>query len=234
MLCLSHFSILMLTLAAKKNCLCYKVIFSRIKMNDWKAFDDDSMDDLIKNASTFTDFNLLLAVQIFFPNSDSKDFIDRPTKRPIKDVRSDFVKLQKELGIDRFVETERTHDNKDNRETMLTYIIKLQPHAADKDKIRAMETFLDENFGVPGSDLCEHPLEDYLPEQHRKQMHERRYTRTEQDVEDTKQSFSGEKWTGIVITRPSVSIHSAGWKVQRILLLGHVLRPRGSSSFKFA
>lgn len=132
--------------------------------DDSMAFEPESMNDLVKHVLEYTDFNLLLAVQIFLPNNDSKDFIDSPTKRPIKGISSDFAKLQKELGIDRFDTTERTQNNKADLESLLAYVTKMQSQATDKNKIRALEKFIDENYGAPGSDIEDYPVEDYMDE----------------------------------------------------------------------
>lgn len=128
------------------------------------AFGPKSMNDLVKHVSAYTDFNLLLAVQIFLPDSDSKDFIDSPTRRPIKGISIDFAKLQKELGIDRFDAADSTDDNKNDLESLLVYITKMQPQATDKKKIHALQKFIDENFGTPGSDIMDHPVEDFIDE----------------------------------------------------------------------
>lgn len=132
--------------------------------DDLMAMGPRNMNDLVKHVSTYTDFNLLLAAQLFLPNSDSKDFVDRPTKRPIKDISHDFEKLQKELGIDRFVATDEQYDTKEDLGTLMAYVMKMQPKSGDKDKVHALQKFIDENFEAPGSDLTEHPLDDYKDE----------------------------------------------------------------------
>ncbi|ELQ73846.1 Neutral trehalase [Trachipleistophora hominis] len=139
--------------------------------HDMKTFEGNftasgpkNMNDLVKHVSTYTDFNLLLAAQLFLPNSDSKDFVDRPTKRPIEKISHDFAKLQKELGIDRFVITEDDYDVKNDFGTLVAYVMKLRPESTDAAKVHALQKFIDENFEAPGSDLTEHPLEDFQSE----------------------------------------------------------------------
>lgn len=123
-----------------------------------------NMHDLVKHVSTYTDFNLLMAAHIFHPDCDSKEFVDRPTKRSIQDISRDFAKLQNELGIDRYIETDGTDDIENNPGTLLSYVLKMQPKSGDKDKIQALRKFIDDNFEAPGSDLAEHLLEDYNEE----------------------------------------------------------------------
>lgn len=125
------------------------------------------MEDLVKNVNSYTDFNLLMAAQLILPKADSKDFVDRPTKRPIKEISRDFRKLQKKFGMDQFMITDETFVTRNGMGTVGTvvaYAKELHSHKNDKDKVRALQKFIDENFGAPGSDLTEHPLEDYAEE----------------------------------------------------------------------
>ncbi len=142
----------------------YKMAEENASRDDTMAFGPKDLPDLVIHVSAYTDFNLLLAVQIFLPKLDSKDFIDKVTKRPIEGISSDFARLQKELGIDRFDATDRTDENDADLDSLLEYVTKMQPQATDKHKIDALEKFIDENYDAPGIDLMEHPLEDYRDE----------------------------------------------------------------------
>lgn len=58
-----------------------------------------AMYDDVQNISSFSDINLLLAIQLLLPSNDSKDFVDRPTKRNLKSVLADFRKIEKQIRI---------------------------------------------------------------------------------------------------------------------------------------
>lgn len=59
----------------------------------------DKMYDDVKNVQSYSSINLLLAIQLLLPSSDSKDFVDRPTKRKLSEVLAEFKTIEDELGI---------------------------------------------------------------------------------------------------------------------------------------
>lgn len=59
----------------------------------------DKMFDDMKNITSYSDINLLLAVQLLLPSNDSKDFVDRPTKRKLSEVLEEFKNIENQLGI---------------------------------------------------------------------------------------------------------------------------------------
>lgn len=132
--------------------------------DDSLSFRSANMNDLVRNVLEYMDFNLLMVVQLIMPKSDSKDFVDRPTKRSIKKIRRDFRKLQRKLGMNRFVMRSNTFSSEKESDAFVSYAMDLQAYSADKDKVHMLEKFIDDNFDLPGSDLKEHTPSDYSEE----------------------------------------------------------------------
>lgn len=135
------------------------------------------MYDLVKNVNSYTDFNLLMAAQLILPKTDSKDFVDRPTKRPISEIRKDFGRLRKRLGIEDFSSVLRQKKVAEKKSSDSSFSVNLSPLSsiitsaaaeiaaiATKTKIEMLKKFIDDNFEQPGSDIVPHEPEDWKSE----------------------------------------------------------------------
>lgn len=131
------------------------------------------MDDSVKNISEYTDINMLLAVQVILPKVDSKDFVDRPTKKPLHKVKEEFRKIEKKLGLVNLydfninspekmllVNLDKIVGANVHQEDEYTYDI-LSLREKHSDKIGLLKKFLDENFLEVGSDIEPHTPEDW-------------------------------------------------------------------------
>lgn len=66
--------------------------------------------DAITNISDYADINMVMAVQLLMDKKDSKEFIDRPSKRPFCEVKDAFCKIEKAIGLEKNMEvTEAAH-----------------------------------------------------------------------------------------------------------------------------
>lgn len=132
------------------------------------------MFDLVKNVNSYTDFNLLMAAQLILPRTDSKDFVDRPTKRPIKAIRRDFNRLRKRLGIENYskvLSTDKNHKkdffeesftvNSNPFGSLITSAAAEIAAVATKTKIEMLKRFIDDNFELPGTDLKAYKPDDW-------------------------------------------------------------------------
>ncbi|TBU02366.1 trehalase [Hamiltosporidium magnivora] len=113
----------------------------------------DDMIDSVDKISEYTDFNMMLAVQVLLPKTDSKDFVDRPTKKPLKEVVKAFRKIEKRLGIDKI----KGHFD------LYNFINKpyLSAYEHEPQTVKLLEDFLNQNFLPVGSDIEAHPATDY-------------------------------------------------------------------------
>lgn len=129
---------------------------------------EEFVDD-VKNVSEYTDIHLLLAIQILLKSSDSKDFVDRPTKRPIEEVVKEFEVIQKKLGLEA-LSREVYEIDADALHTHLTenaadfYIKKKKKEKKEQelDKIAIISKFVEDNFYPVGYDIIKHEAEDYI------------------------------------------------------------------------
>ncbi|KRH94022.1 Neutral trehalase [Pseudoloma neurophilia] len=118
-----------------------------------------------------------MAAQLILPKADSKDFVDRPTKRPISEIRRDFNRLRKRLGIQNFSKALKNNKAQNNDIGFQTsFTVKANPlgslitsaaaeiaSVASKTKIEMLKRFIDDNFDMPGTDLVPHDPEDWRP-----------------------------------------------------------------------
>ncbi|KCZ75419.1 hypothetical protein H311_03606, partial [Anncaliia algerae PRA109] len=132
-----------------------------------------SMTDSVDNITDYTDINMLLAVQLLLPKVDSKDFVDRPTNKPLYKVKKEFSKIEEKLGITSMknlnsysvvrllnlnldkVVGENIYD-----EEKVTYDV-LSLRNKHLSKIDILKKFLAENFLKVGSDITDHVPEDW-------------------------------------------------------------------------
>ncbi|KAG0417621.1 Trehalase, partial [Dictyocoela roeselum] len=112
----------------------------------------EHLTDDVKSVEKYTNFNMLLAIQTLIPKTDSKDFVDRPTKRPLKEVIKKFRKIEDELGImpgkpgDTMVYNVNAAENNDDK------------------MVSVLTKFLEENFYPVGADITYYLPPDYKPE----------------------------------------------------------------------
>lgn len=121
--------------------------------NEW--FDD------VKHIEDYSDVNLLLAIQVILPKSDSKDIVDRPTKRPLREVMSDFDSIKSDLNLINFVEellsVERMTKYAIGQDSQLySSIEKIKSNIREKNssKVKLLQDFVQRNFHPVGSDIA--------------------------------------------------------------------------------
>ncbi|KAF7684175.1 Trehalase [Astathelohania contejeani] len=141
-------------------------IMDRENMSSNKS--NDKMQDCLDNLNTYTDINLLFAVQMLLPQKDSKDFVDRPTKRPFNEVLKEFKGIEQLLGLDKVTIYEKVPRNskddsiifnKQNITLQIATMLKIKNK--DRDKVKVFEKFLETNFGPVGGDITKHEPVDY-------------------------------------------------------------------------
>ncbi|KAG0441577.1 Trehalase [Dictyocoela muelleri] len=110
------------------------------------------LNDDVKSIEKYTNFNMMLAIQTLIPKTDSKDFVDRPTKKPLKEVVENFKKLEDDLGIKPGKPGDTMVNNFDILENN------------DFTMIKRMTEFLEENFYPVGADITYYMPSDFNPE----------------------------------------------------------------------
>lgn len=123
------------------------------------ALTKELIDD-VKSISDYTDINMLLAIQILVPNADSKDFVDRPTKKPLSEVVKDFKLIQKDLGLKMFTEELLNIEHAATESRLSKSIIELavdkkkkQTKNRELSKLQILNKFVEKNFHPVGHDI---------------------------------------------------------------------------------
>ncbi|EPR78238.1 Alpha-alpha-trehalase [Spraguea lophii 42_110] len=127
-------------------------------------FSKKRFDDKVENISTYTDINMLIAIQILLPKTDSKDFVDRPTRKPLHEVKREFKKIEAELGLkeihhystnsgDGSLKPKSTKLSKDAYSDYVYNVKKVKEAEMDKRKVKMLLDFVKENFLPVGSDI---------------------------------------------------------------------------------
>lgn len=125
--------------------------------------------DDVANISSYTDIKLLLAIQILLPATDSKDFVDRPTNKPLEEVLADFRNIEKDLGVMDLVQ-EMINIYKYAKFSRVTdewnksaYIAKKKKSLNERraSKLEILNQFVERNYHPVGYDITEHTPDDY-------------------------------------------------------------------------
>ncbi|KAM0675554.1 hypothetical protein GVAV_000920 [Gurleya vavrai] len=127
------------------------------------AINAEEFYDKVEKIEEYTDINFLLAIQILVKSTDSKDFVDRPTKKPLKEVKQEFEKIQSKLGFPKVSYTNERYSPKRVKKNYLTdHTVELGMDKLENlTKLGILNKFLDENFHPVGYDIQEHNPEDW-------------------------------------------------------------------------
>lgn len=132
------------------------------------AYSKEEIVDTRKHVDDYSSLSILLTLQLILPTSDSKDFVDRPTKAPLKDVVNNFDRIKSDLNVIQMIE-ELVNAEKDirmnNEESEDTKNLIRLSHdkirQREKKKIDILNDFLDANYHPVGFDITEHKMRDY-------------------------------------------------------------------------
>ncbi|EJW02592.1 hypothetical protein EDEG_03004 [Edhazardia aedis USNM 41457] len=132
-----------------------------------QSLQQDLFDD-VSNISLYTDISMLLAVQILLPNEDSKDFVDRATKYPLKKVVEEFRLIEKDLGLGNLANIVMNEEGALNSSSLPEYVSdyiiqqrKKYRKEKAKDKLEILNEFVESYFYPVGYDIEKHIPVDY-------------------------------------------------------------------------
>lgn len=129
--------------------------------------------DVITNISDYADINMMMAVQLLVPKDDSKEFIDRPSKRPLCEVKKAFSRIEDAIGLEKNMEIAETAHRRTFTHNLfvilggrdnivnITGLDSMYESKRAQEHVQALRDFVDAHFLDAGSDIETHVPVDY-------------------------------------------------------------------------
>lgn len=183
-----------------------------------EIFSETTVVDNHEHVNDYSNLGILLTLQILLPSADSKDFVDRPTKAPLKEVVANFEKIKRDLNVIQMITElvnveKKIRSNNENDDEENERIVKLAHNKIrerEKEKIEILNKFIDENYHSVGYDITEHKMEDF---------HEKLVFLDDLKDEDLKEVGTKLNNTWSELSRKTVNLKNGG--VSTLLNLPH-------------
>eukprot|EP00866_Antonospora_locustae_P000440 jgi/Antlo1/440/1770 len=129
--------------------------------------------DAITNISDYADINMVMAVQLLVPKEDSKEFIDRPSKKPFYEIKEAFCKIEDTIGLDKNAEMAETAYRRmfthnlfvilggRNNTVNITGLDSVYSSKHAQKHAQALRDFVNTHFLEAGADIEAHTPVDY-------------------------------------------------------------------------